>query len=87
MTSDQLWLTSSDEGCHALQFQTLIGPFLSLSGLLLEWAGPTDKLHPRHTPNEALSALTETITQKLNICRVRERGEGRERKTCVSDNE
>ncbi|CAI8033771.1 hypothetical protein GBAR_LOCUS19053, partial [Geodia barretti] len=83
MTSDRLWLTSSDEGCHALQFQTLIGPFLSLSGLLLEWAGPTDKLHPRHTPNEALSALTETITQKLNICRVRERGEGRERKTCV----
>jgi ubiquitin conjugation factor E4 B len=69
MTSDRLWLTNSEEGCHALQFQTLIGPFLSLSGLLLEWAGPTDKLHPRHTPNEALPPLTETITQKLNICR------------------
>ena len=72
MTSDPMWLTRSDEGCHSLQFRTLIGPFLSLSGLLQEWAGPTDKLHPRHTPEEALPALSETITQKLNICRVRQ---------------
>ena len=71
MTSDPAWLTDAAEGCHALQFQSLIGSFLSLSGLLREWAGPTDKLHPRNTPDEELRGLGDTITQKLTICHVR----------------
>lgn len=64
------------EGSHAIQGRTLIGPFLSLSGLLQEWVGPTDKLHPHNTLEEELRGLGDSIQQKLGICRVRE-GEGR----------
>ena len=73
MTSDPMWLSPADEGSRAIQIQTLIGPFLSLSGLLQEWVGPTDKLHPMNTPEEELRSLTDSIQQKLGICRVRER--------------
>ena len=70
MTSDPTWLTRTEEGSFGIQFRTLIGPFLSLSGLLQEWAGPTDKLHPRTTSEEELRGLTDTIIQRLAICRV-----------------
>ena len=75
MTSDPAWLITDIQGSYALQFRTLIGPFLSLSGLLQEWAGPTDRLHPRNTSEEELRGLGDTITQKLTICRVRKTGE------------
>ena len=70
MTSDRTWLSKSDEGSHVIQSRTLIGPFLALTGILLEWAGPTDKLNPRTIPEQELSSLLDTITQRLTICRV-----------------
>lgn len=76
MTSDPTWLIKSGEGCHAIQVRTLIGPFLALSGLLREWVGPTDKLHPYNTPEEELRGLGDSIQQKLGICRVRGRRGG-----------
>ena len=72
LTSDPLWLPR-DVG-RAAQTQTLLGPFLSLSGLLQEWVGPTDKLHLLNSPEDELRALGETMQQKLGICRVREGG-------------
>lgn len=54
---------------QAAETQTLLGPFLSLPGLLKEWVGPNYKL--LNSPEDELRVPREAIRVIMGVCQVR----------------
>ena len=72
LVSDRSWLpgAGTSGGLTAAAGDTLLGPFLALSGDATESAKVKEQYLKMHSDDE-LEALGSTIQQRLSICRVR----------------